>query len=325
MGFSNHADDDDFVARCLDGRATDADRALLADRLRADTAFRGQWLELATIDARLSQLGESASPALETWMPPKPVKKAASRSWLPFGTRTVAASLASLVVGGVFASAVWAMVGGLPAHVTRLFAESFERGDPPCVTGAPSGPGVWCGDYSEVVGPQEGITAFEGQRMLRFLRGDFAGKPVDEGDHCNVQRLIDLRPYRQLIAKGNAVMRMSARFNGQPSAGNSAERCIVAGHAIGAEVADKGTLQTSNQLLKRALAYSFSRDVNIDGDPDTWQLAVCELRIPPNTDFLLLTVAMAAGPDFTAGRLSVFRGHYCDDVRVSVVEIPVAP
>jgi hypothetical protein len=325
MGFSSDDHDHDLVARCLDGRATDADRAALADRLRADAAFRDRWLELATIDTRLSQLGESASATLETWLPPKPVRQAASRSWLPFGARTLAASVASLMIGGVFASAVWAMVGVLPAHVTRLFSESFERGDPPCVTGAPSSPGVWCGDYSEVVGPKDGIAPFEGTRMLRFLRGDFAGKPVNEGDHCNVQRLIDLRPYRQQITKGNAVVRMSARFNGQPSAVDPAERCIAAVHALGAEAAGEDTLRANNQLLKRALAYSFSRNVGLDGDAATWQLAVCELRIPPDAEFLLVTVAMAAGPDWTPDRLSVFRGHYCDDVRVSLLEIPVAP
>lgn len=325
MGLSANDYDDDLVARCLDGRATDADRAALADRLRGDVAFRDRWLELATIDARLSHLGESAPAVLETWLPPRTARKTELRSRLPFGVRTVAASVASLVIGGVFASAVWAMVGVLPAHVTRLLSESFEHGDPPHVTGVPSSPGVWCGDYSEVVGPNKGIAPYEGTRMLRFLRGDFAGKPVDEGDHCNVQRLVDLRPYRQQIAKGNAVMRVSARFNGQPSAINSAERCIVAGHALGAEVVDKGILQKSNQLQKRSLAYSFSRNVGLDSDPASWQLAVCELRIPPDADFLLVIVAMTAGPDFTPGRLSVFRGHYCDDVRVSLLEIPVAP
>jgi len=162
MGFSDHAEDDDLVARSLSASAA-----------------------------------RSASAALETW--------------LPFGTRIVAASV---------------------------------------VTGAPSSPGVWCGDYSEVVGPHDGIAVYEGKRMLRFLRGDFAGKPVDQG-HRNVQRLFELRPYRQLIAKGNAVMRMSARFKGQPSVINPGERCIVAGHALGAEVADKGTLHRSTHLLKR--------------------------------------------------------------------------
>ncbi len=324
MGFTDSADADDLLARCLDGRATDADRAALADRLRSDAGFRDRWLELATIDARLAQLGESASATLETWLPPKPAREP-RRSWLPFGVRTAAASVASLLIGGVCASAVWAMVGVLPAHVTRLFSESFERGDPPCVTGAPSSPGVWCGDYSEVVGRKDSIAPFEGTRMLRFLRGDFAGKPVDEGDHCNVQRLIDLRPFRQQIAKGNAVVRMSARFNGQPSAVDPAERCIVAVHALGADAAGERTLRANNQLLKRALAYSFSRNVGLDGDAATWQLAVCELRIPPNADFLLVSLAMAAGPDWTPGRLSVFRGHYCDGVRVSLLEIPVAP
>lgn len=324
MGFPANDHDDDLVARCLDGRATDADIAALEERLRNDAGFRDRWLELAAIDARLSQLGESASAMLENWLPPKPAREP-RRIWLPFGIRIAAASVVSLLIGGVCASAVWAMMGVLPTHVTGLLSESFERGEPPGVTGAPSGPGVWCGDYSEVVGRTDGIAPYEGVRMLRFLRGDFAGKPVDEGDQCNVGRLIDLRPYRQQIATGNAVMRISARFNGQPSAVNPVERCVVGGHALGAEVADKGTLQMSNQLLKRALAYSFSRNVDLDGDPATWQLAVCELRIPPDADLLLVTVAMAAGPDWTPGRLSVFRGHYCDDIRVSLVESPVAP
>jgi hypothetical protein len=213
----------------------------------------------------------------------------------------------------------------LPARVLAILTESFEDCEPPAVTGVPVTTIDWSGDYSELVGARDGVIPCSGNRMLRFLRGDFAGKPIEEGELCNVHRLIDLRPYKQKINRGNAVIQMSARFNGAAAAIDGRERCIVAGCAVDAETATDGSLGTRTDLLKRSLSFAFSRDVGLDADTATWQTAACELRLPPNTEFLLFSVGMMEDEQFGKGSLAVFSGHYCDDVRISLIDRPITP
>ena len=129
------AGDDDLVARCLDGLGTAADVSRLESRLAADPAFRERWLELATIDALLAQRIREETMRDIGWTPSEspddarrlptvsrdatPASRRPAR-WLPF----VAGAL-GLAIGGLFATAVWAMVA---PHAPRAVQSSGHPG-----------------------------------------------------------------------------------------------------------------------------------------------------------------------------------------------------
>ena len=328
--------DNDLVARCLDGLGTAADVSRLEARLAADPAFRDRWLELATIDALLAQRIREETTRDVAWsLPAEPPTDARSLQtvsrdatpaarrfarWLPF-----VAGAVGLAVGGLFATAVWAMVAPHAPTVIRILAESFESGDQPGVTGLPDRTGIWSGDYVDLVPAQSGVSPASGSRMLRFLRADFEGKPMEDGFACNTLRLIDLWPYRRQIAGGTLVAQISAVFNTQADAGDQRDQAGVAAAALDASMALDGSMRTGIDLPRRSLAYASCKHVDLDRDADTWQEGVVELRLPPQTEFLLVNVGVNELPAISPGKPAVFAGHYCDDIRVSLVERPRMP
>lgn len=327
--------DDDLAARCLDGRASPEDVRALEGRLAADPAFRKSWLEVATIDALLAQRGEEqglvkppvavggdqdsraivAHRGAEAASMPAPGQRWLPGRWLPF----VAATL-GLMVGGFCATAVWAMVVPLGPAVVRILAESFESGDAPAVTGTPLQTGNWGGDFTEVVGPQGGVAPAAGSHMLRFVRADYEGKPSQDGFGCGTLRLVDLRPFRQRLAGGNLAVQISALFNTAADAGDQRDQCAVTVAAVDAATACDGSLRKSGELQKRALAYAWCRAVDLDRDVGTWQPAVVEMRVPAGADFVIVQVGVNEFPPILRGTPAAFSGHYCDDIRVSLVE-----
>lgn len=333
--------DDDLVARCLDGRGTDVDFRRLEARLASDPTFQRDWLDLATIDALLAQRFFQRPAAMtgadlvhgvmeKKFTPLTERPHARGLSQLRGGWRAAIAGTVGLLVGGllvsaVWTSAVWAMVGNFAAPKVRILADGFESGRSPQVDGAPVRTGVWGGDYCDVVGPRNGVAPAAGARMLRFLRGDFAGKPLDEGFSCGTHRLVDLRPYRRQIDSGNAVVQIRALFNRESGAGEERDQCAVSVAALDAVTATDGSLRVAGELQKRALACAWCKHIDLDRDASTWQEGVTELRVPEQAEFLLVFFGVNRFPPRHGEGVAVFPGHYCDNVRVSLVERSMVP
>lgn len=325
--------DEHLVARCLDGRASSGDLEALEARLAVDPEFRRHWLDVATIDTMLAQRGQEGrhvegshlgfavkADAGETAERTTRHSRAA-RPWLS-RMLPVAAGIAGVTIG---ATAAWAMVAPLSPVVIRILTESFETGDAPGVTGVPVTSGVWSGDFTEIVGSRNGVAPASGLHMLRFRRADFNGKPIENGFSCGTHRLIDLRPYRRRLAGGNYVAQVSAIFNAEAMAGNQLDQYAVSAATLDASTAVDGSLRTSGALATRALSYVFCKHVDLDRDASTWQEAVAEIRIPENADFLLVHAGVNEYPPVNRDAPAVFTGHYCDDIRVSLVERPTVP
>lgn len=328
--------DEHLVARCLDGRASSADLQRLEARLAVDPEFRRHWLDVATIDAMLGQRGQEGRHAKGSHLDfaakadagePSASTTRHSRAARPWLSRMLplAAGIAGVTIGGLCATAVWAMVAPLSPIVIRILTESFETGEAPGVTGVPVTSGVWSGDYTEIVGSRNGVAPASGLHMLRFRRADFEGKPVENGFSCGTHRLIDLRPYRRRLAGGNYVAQISAIFNAEATAGDQLDQCTVSAATLDASTAVDGSLRASGALTTRALSYVFCKHVDLDRDVATWQEAVAEIRIPENADFLLVHAGVNEYPPVNRDSPAVFSGHYCDDIRVSLVERPTVP
>ena len=60
----------------------------------------------------------------------------------------------------------------------------------------------------------------------------------------------------------------------------------------------------------------------IDRQPASWQAIDCELRLPPQSRFLLLRLSISH--QHATQRRPGFAGHYLDDVAVTLEQSPAA-
>ena len=163
-----------------------------------------------------------------------------------------------------------------------------------------------------------------GGKMLRFLRADYKGKPNADGSYiADLYRLVDLRPYRQDLADGNAKVQISAAFNAIPFSQEEAYSCSVSGYALDAEMARNAASLHDAIDANGSLAMARKRLANLDRDPGTWQKLDEELRLPAETEFLLVHIAVI--PTGKSPRRITFDGQYVDDVRITLVRRSPVP
>ena len=231
---------------------------------------------------------------------------------------------AGLLLGVVCTTVVFAYVGstGSSRAAKSLLSENFEAGPPPAVTGIPTEPDVWSGDYSEVVTAQSGITPLDGAKMLRFLRGDYLGRTLPNSFGCDVFRLIDVRPYQTEFRAGDGVVQVSALFNSVDHPGSGPFECTVTLFAVDADIVRHSSLKIEGVLSTEALAYSRSSRIVLDRNPATWQKASNELRLPPQTEFVLVRLGVSDVERRKGNTTPGFTGQYVDQVRMVLARRP---
>jgi hypothetical protein len=252
---------------------------------------------------------------------PAPTHKTAPRmrarwfAWRPLTAMTAG------VVFGLFGASVllgFGLGGRRTEKVTSLFVESFEGGPAPLVTGVPQQLNQWSGDFSELVGEQQGVKPAHGTKMIRVLRSDFEGKISSKRNfQGDLMRVIDVRPISREINGGEVVMSASALFNA--ASFPEAERYdgVVALYALG----ELGS--TEKTLLEDSLAHSYGLRPSLDRDPGTWEQANSRLQLPAGTEFVILKVSVRRWPKDKESQSSLpspvtFAGHFVDDVRSSI-------
>lgn len=243
-------------------------------------------------------------------------------AWFPwFSFRPLTAAAAGIVLGVLCTSAVVAYVAPSFGNVLTLLDDSFESAPAPRVTGPPVEPGQWSGDYTEVVSEQQGVKPASGQKMLRFLRTDYEGKPSARGNHvADLYRLIDVRPYRDQFADGLAVVQLSAGFNASEIPPREPCWGRVGILAFNAETITNSSLHTVRAWEEHCLASARTGAVRLDRKPERWQRLTSDLRLPPNTDFLMIHLLIHNDPRSNAP--AAFTGHYLDDVRLTLRQVP---
>lgn len=328
---------------------SEGERERLLQRLESDAVFRSEcveeirmlgmlkavqasgprWLELhdalsvSTADSDDSTGDDLASRVLH-------LVEAQSQSrvkgrWFPW--RQVSAAAAGLVFGllsaamvfGLFSAAMaFGFVGRPLEKVVSLLQESFESGPVPLVTGMPRALNQWSGDFSEIVGAQQGVKPGDGSRMLRLLRSDFEGKtsskPSRQGD---LMRVVDVRPFLRQANGREVVMTLSAHFNAALLPNEADFDGAVTLWALGPH------FPTEDSLMKDALAHSVGLCRPLDKDVNTWQKVSTRLLLPPETEMVLLKLSFSPAsangdsqkplPDYI-----ILPAHFVDNVRASI-------
>ena len=304
----------ELIRRYLDGSATAEEMQTLEALILRDPAMRREFLRYAHLDAALA--GNLRPTMIEGVL--RSARQTAQASVKPrsrwFQWRPLMAAAAGIVFGILCTSVVFAYVAPSLGKVITLLQESFEAGPAPMVMGVPVEAGRWSGDYSEVVGEQQGVKPASGKKMLRFLRADYEGKSNADGYVADLYQLVDLRPYQHDFADGGAVLQFSAGFNAFEFPASEAYGCLMSMHALDAETVSNGAMSDRQILNAEALAMTSSNRLMLDRNPATWQRQTAELRVPPSTEYLLIHVGVthATKPQ---QRVS-FDGQYLDDVRL---------
>lgn len=309
----------------LDDVLSDAERAEFTALMRDSEAARNRFWELAEVHGLARDAARLAWPDGETAAAAS-LRQPSSLSrarWAQL--RPVGLVAAGLVLGILMTGLAWAIVRPTePLQV--LLAEDFESSATPLAVGMPTSTDVWSGDFTEIVAARFGVMPAGGNHMLRFLSADYEGKPNPGGYISEIYRLVDVRNRRRELAGGEAIVQLSVLFNAAPSGEAENYHASLALYALDAATAADGTLQSGPVLLERAQAVTRRSNQVLDRDAGTWQKMSTDLRLPPNTDFLLLRIAVAHGP---ATKNSVghetFAAHYADEVRVVLTHRPFLP
>jgi hypothetical protein len=312
----NASELDFLIHACLDGRATDEEITRLEVSLASDQATRDRYLCLADLHACLAideslwqepagRGGDDCNAAVTT----RGMRSTSFR--VPF-----AAAAVGLLVGLCGAGLAFGYVVPMLSRPLVVFVDGFESGPAPECRGLVGRPGVWSGDESQVVPVDQGVSPAEGQRMLRLLRADYPGKSGGDSYISDTFRVVDLRPYRDLVAGGVVVAKTAARCNAAdypPQEEYTGSVCIYA--------FDQATFARLHEipdvdLPRESLAMAQRRQACFDRNPEKWQSIDCELRLPLDADFLVIRIGASHGP--AAQRRATFAGHYLDDVVVSL-------
>lgn len=237
--------------------------------------------------------------------------------WLAW--RPLTAVAAGILFGLFGASMVFGVGGRWTEKVTSLFRESFETGPAPSMTGVPQQLNQWSGDFSELVGEQQGIKPAHGTKMIRMLRADFEGKSVTKlNTYGDLMKIVDVRPFTRETNGGEVVFSASALFNA--ASFPEAERYdgVVTLYAVD-EIGS-----TEKNLLKNSLAHTCNGlGLSLDRNPTTWESATARLQLPAGTHFVILKVSVRRMPKnkeplSTLPNPITFSGHFVDDVRASI-------
>lgn len=294
----------ELMRRYLEGVASLEETQELESLIVKDASVRQDFLRYTHLDSALAGVRRSQPtvvvPRRSVWL-----------SWRP-----LTAAAAGIVFGMFCTSLVFGY--SMPRMVERvlnLVNAGFEEPVAPLPEGIPLSFGVWSGDYSEIVGEQQGIAPHEGQRMFRFLRSDSNDGFPARAYHGNMYQFIDIRPWREAISSGTAVVDWSAWFNcirevsGKPSKFEASMWAFAGEPSV--------VRKSWEEKVHQELAYSTWRVV-VDDDPKTWQRVAGSLIVPPDTDFLVVELKAIAGDETPMNGVVTFAGHYADDVRLAL-------
>lgn len=304
---------EDLAHAFLDGAASDDEVARLESMLEADPAAREAYLRLADVHACLAvdeQLW--AEPADRTSIDPRPLEPV--RQPVASVGRQLSAAVLGLVVGLLGASLTFGYVMPLFRSRIMLVNDGFEAGPPPLTKGMPVSSGVWSGDFTRVVGADQGVSPHHGGRMLRLLRADYEGKPKQASYIADLWQMVDLRQHLGEVAGGGVTARVTAFHNAIPCPEGEVYTTSASLYALDAKTAEGLTPNDVPSLIDASLAMSQKAGSPLDRDAQTWQAEHCELTLPPGTEFLLMRVGVAHA---TREQQRVdFPGHYVDDLQL---------
>lgn len=322
----------DLFGAALNGTATDVEKARLAEVLKGSASARQLWFLYNDNECGLAELKQ---PRPMVPLSPHPAARPAWFSWRP-----LTAAAAGIVIGLSGATLVFGYAGSYGSRAIALLQEGFESPPAPLAAGMPVEPGIWSGDFSEVVGEHRGVKPTGGVKMLRFLRADYERKPARGGYVADLFRIVDLNSPEFDVARGDACISVVARFRALPQDGVRRGHCGVTVYALD-DLPEPG--DSHDLFLKRqqglataaddppgagsTILATTARQEALTTTGDSWQAARSELCLPPGTRYVLIHLhqSLRQPKNLRAVDPVEFDGLYVDDVRVTLAHRPPLP
>lgn len=242
----------------------------------------------------------------------------------------------TLVIGSLVGMGVaWAVVPQVRSALTiplRIANGGFEDEPPGSIMATAKADRLeqlpetfiaWGGDRVRVCDAEQGITPFEGERMLAFEKalpgpGDEA---VTRADSCDLFQVVDLSAYRPQIARGGCTLTAVAHVIDAGAVRSVATDFVVRMHVFSGAAA--GVLTGWPHTRLEAIATGTERVTSFGGQA-AWRELTAQASLPKDASFAILQID-ATNMDRTPGRpAAVFDRHYCDDVRLALT-VPTSP
>jgi hypothetical protein len=207
-----------------------------------------------------------------------------------------------------------------PERLTdNLLADpDFESGIEPAPDGLPTKFGQWGGDFCHLTGMEMGIQPQSGRSMLRFLRGDNTRSNGETHPNSELWQIVDLRPYKKLMASGRVDAELSCYFNRVAGEDGSAQRFGMNMFAFRGALGDPDSLWARRN---KAAVGSAHPEMITDDTPATWQRLEAKMPLPADADFLIVQIYAGSVDGLTAEQ-PVLAGTYADS---AVLRLRVAP
>lgn len=297
----------------LDGTLEKADFARLQWLLRERADARRMLRSLATVETKLQQLASTDVVTLQM-LAPQFKSDPVTMRWVP--RRPAAAAMAGLLMGLFFATMVFAYITpGITKPIT-VFETGFEDVASPKAIGVPGEFAKWGGDYSEVVGVQNGVTPRGGTKMWRFLRANNAVESHSPANYVGEAiYVLDLGQIPSAGTISRKQIEISAWFAQGKTAPGSCYHWNIKAAAF------EGNVKEAPKMWGRWDDVSASlvrHEAKAQSGPH-WQPLSVTMAIPPNANFLVFECAVVQRKPEVAEGVAAFPAHYLDDVRVRVV------
>jgi hypothetical protein len=195
----------------------------------------------------------------------------------------------------------------------------FEPGTVIGTSGISGVPAVWGGDLCETTAAVEGIRPRQGTGMLRFLRPDSLPLDAPARTRNSEQfQCVDLRPFKELVARGAAKAETSAWFNQAPRGGSGSKRVVLTIASF------RGNLKEVGSQWARRQETALSRDEDVlalDSDLTSWQRAEAKVPIPPDADYVVVSIRANIEVSPT-GELDRLTANFVDSVSLQLTVPP---
>jgi hypothetical protein len=308
-----------LLSAYVDGALSPAEKIELEHALRSSSAARTQfWEETRLHDQLRAVVGESTLPHPTAQMTAPARLEAREPSFLrALFRRPVPALAAGIVLSALCTSAVWAYAGqflGAKTKPLTLLLAGFEELPPVPPLGVPNRPNTWSGDYTALVGPENGVRPRSGKTMLRFLRADNAlGDAGPVHYVAEAIHVVDLRSMKEELRSGNAQIEIGAHFAAIAGDEDRKVRFLLKAATFTGNPEDAPTLWEDASSASLSMVQQ-----QVDPAPVTgsWQPLRVTISVPPLAQFLVFECgAVHVRPSLREGT-AAFPGHYLDDVTV---------
>lgn len=309
--------EEELVSRYLSGEATAEEVARLDARLREDPELRAAFVRQGNVVSAV-EVDIDASESLarsDTVVRVAPGRsRAEPRSWMSAAALIAVGLFAGCIVTGVAWAYAKADAGVSFRLPVALFDGGFETEATSAAAGYPTGPGSWSGDQVEVVtSGHQGVTSFEGQRMLRFVQ-TWGDEPEKIGARSNQWQIVDLSGVD--TGDGKLLATLRAHFNRIDAGPDTDTVFRIEVQAFNGDPATVESQYDSEAYLSGAVLKKRS-----DGDPKTWEELEVTTSVPPEADFLLIGFYAHEDVVDDPPTEPEFAGHYVDGVELELVSI----